>query len=286
MPGLQGDQDMSNPTGTSLHMGRVALVVRDLEKVGRYYEESIGLHPMGRDGEVALYGAGENVLLELRQDRLARQRSPKEAGLFHSAFLLPSRADLGAWTQHAIDRQLQVSGVADHLVSEAIYLNDPEGNGIEIYVDRPRDQWVWEGGQVAMASDPLDTEGILKSAQGRKWQGFPDGTVMGHVHLQVGSVAEAEGFYAAKLGLNVTSHYPGAVFMAADGYHHHIAANVWNSRGAGPRDLPATGLAEVALHVAPERAADLRALAGLAPDAALGFDLADPWNTPLRIEAL
>lgn len=277
---------MRNSTGTSLTMGRVALTVRDLKTVGDYYEQIIGLHKLSSDGESARYGVGSNVLLELRQDRAARQRSAREAGLFHSAFLLPSRADLGAWIKHAIARQAPVSGVADHLVSEAVYLNDPEGNGIEIYRDRDPSDWTWKGDRVEMSSDPLDVEGIIASARGGDWRGFPEGAVMGHVHLQVGSVAEAEQFYARDLGLEVTSHYPGAVFMAADRYHHHIAANVWNSRNAGPRDLPSTGLSEMVIHIAPERAAQMRKAAGLAEGADLGFDLRDPWNTPLRIEAI
>lgn len=277
---------MSNPTGSNLHMGRVALTVRDLDKVGRYYEEVIGLHPMGRDGETARYGAGSEVLLELRQDRAARQRSAREAGLFHTAFLLPSRADLGAWVKQAIAQQAPVSGVADHLVSEAIYLNDPEGNGIEIYIDRPRDQWSWKDGLVEMSSDPLDIEGIVKSAGSVKWQGVPEGSVVGHVHLQVGSVAEAQKFYTGDLGLDVTCHYPGAVFMAADGYHHHIAANVWNSRNAGPRDMPSTGLSDMEIRVDAARAVELRRAAGLNDESPLGFELRDPWNTPITIRAV
>jgi len=267
----------------NLSMGRVALVVHDLDKVGAWYEQAVGLHLLQRDGETARYGAGDTVLLELRRDRDARMRSRREAGLFHTAFLLPDRASLGQWIMDASARRTAVDGVADHLVSEAIYLTDPEGNGVEIYADRPRDQWTRNGAEVQMATDPLDIPAIVASAEGRgAWQGAPAGTVVGHVHLQAGAIPEADAFYAGVLGLDLTARYPGASFYAADGYHHHLAANIWNSRGAGPRDLPSTGLAEVEIRLDATRAAAIRERATLA---AAGNRLVvnDPWNTPISL---
>src|SRR5690606_38497544 len=134
------------------------------DTVGAWYEHAVGLHLLSRDGETARYGVGQETLLELRRDKAARRRSHQEAGLFHSAFLLPKRADLGRWVMHASQSRLAVTGVADHLVSEAVYLNDPEGNGVEIYTDRPANEWTWKDGKVAMSSDPLDVEGLVEAA--------------------------------------------------------------------------------------------------------------------------
>lgn len=217
-----------------LEIGTVRLTVNDLAKVSDFYARAIGLEKLGGDGTTTRLGAGDRVLLELTQDRAARKSSPREAGLFHTAFLLPSRAALGAWVHHASESRLPVQGASDHLVSEAIYFADPEGNGIEIYSDRPRETWRGPDGKIKMATDPLDIPDLAAAATA-KWQGAPDGTTVGHIHLQVGNVADAEAFYVGDLGLNVMAHYPGAAFMASGGYHHHIGANIWNSRGAGVR---------------------------------------------------
>ena len=271
----------------SLAMGRVVLTVHDLAGVRDYYQAAVGLHLLQSDGEVALLGVGRDVLLELRTDRHARRRSPGEAGLFHTAFLLPGRRELGSWVRFAIEKQIQVAGVADHLVSEAIYLNDPEGNGIEIYRDRRPDEWRWTDGKVAMANEALDVEGLVANGQGQPWQGVPEGSVVGHVHLQVGTLDTAEAFYRDALGLDVTCYYPGAVFYAADGYHHHVATNIWNSRGAGMRSFPSTGLTAVDMKMSPERAAGLKARQGSAiVEDGEGFTLQDPWGTPIRIRTL
>ena len=259
-----------------LSMGRVALVVNDLDGLRRYYETAVGLHTLSQDGEVVRMGVGREVLLELRRDKSARRRNPREAGLFHTAFLLPDRADLGAWVRNAIDKRIGVDGVSDHLVSEAIYLTDPEGNGIEIYTDRPRDQWQWSGGKVAMSTDPLDVQSLIDVAK-TPWKGVTEGTVVGHVHLQVGTIPEAEAFYSGVMGLDITAHYPGGSFYAADGYHHHIATNIWNSRGAGKRSFPSTGLAEVEVRLDATRAAEIRARAGGQ------IALVDPWGTPISL---
>jgi catechol 2,3-dioxygenase len=271
----------------SLTLGRVVLTVHDLAGVKDFYERAVGLHALRSDGESAELGAGQEVLLELRVDRAARARSVGEAGLFHTAFLLPERANLGSWVHHAIERQIPVSGLADHLVSEAIYLNDPEGNGVEIYADRPRSEWRWTKGEVAMSTDPLDVNSLVVSGQGRRWTGAPDRTIVGHVHLQVGALDKAEAFYRDELGFDVTCHYPGATFYAVDGYHHHVATNVWNSRGAGRRQLPSTGLAEFEIRMTDERRSKVKVtrsvelLAGQGRGEELVVD--DPWGTRIRI---
>ncbi|NPD14976.1 VOC family protein [Xinfangfangia sp. D13-10-4-6] len=271
-------------TGSApLSMGRVALTVNDLDRVGDFYQRVVGLHRLGGDGESALLGAGGTVLLELRSDKAARRRSPREAGLFHTAFLLPERADLGQWTKNAMATRAPVIGASDHGVSEALYLSDPEGNGIEIYADRPVSAWKRAGGQIEMPSDPLDVGDLVASVGDGVWTGFPEGSVIGHVHLQVGAIAEAEAFYAGILGFDITCRYPGGSFYAADGYHHHIATNIWNSRGAPARSYPSTGLAEVAMEVNPARleAARNRAAAAEAGQGTLA--LRDPWGTAITL---
>lgn len=253
---------MTSTSDAPVQIGRVALTVNDLGRMTAFYRDMIGLAPLTSDGEVAVLGAGGRALLELRADPAARRRDPREAGLFHTAFLLPERADLGRWLHHAAGRRVQLQGASDHDVSEALYLSDPEGNGIEIYRDRPRGEWHWDDGVVRMGSYGLDLN-ALAAAGGGGWTGVPDGTVVGHVHLQVGAIPEAETFVTG-LGADITHRYPGASFFGWGGYHHHIATNVWNSRGAGPRSFPATGLAEV----------ELLADAGIAH-----VTLDDPWGT-------
>jgi catechol 2,3-dioxygenase len=222
-----------------------------------------------------LLGAGGRVLLELRGDPAARRHSPQEAGLFHTAFLLPSRAALARWLVHAADSRLALQGASDQRVSEAIYLSDPEANGIEVYADRPRDAWYGPDGTLGMTTLALDLNALARSANSR-WTGIPDDAVVGHVHLQVGAVPEAEAFYHGSLGLPVMAQYPGAAFFGSGGYHHHIAANVWNSRGAAPRRFPATGLAALELLTGPAEYDAITARGGSAT-------LADPWGTPVLL---
>ena len=255
-----------------LEIGRVALTVNDLPRIREFYRAVLGLEVLGGDGGVSLLGAGDRAILELREDRSARRRSPRDAGLFHTAFLLPSRAALGRWLHHAAESRLPIQGASDHLVSEAIYLADPEGNGIEVYADKPRESWPTEGGQIQMATEPLDVNGVAASADG-PWNGAPEGTVVGHVHLQVGNVAEAEEFYHGTLGFDVVTHYPGAAFLGSGGYHHHLGANVWNSRGAGRRSFPSTGLADM------EILADAAGMDALLARTGGQRHLSDPWGT-------
>ena len=268
---------------TPFSLGRVVLTVHDLDQVSDYYQGAIGLHRLRGDAGSVELGAGDEVLLELRRDKAARSRSPREAGLFHTAFLLPTRADLGRWTRHAVADRVAVAGASDHRVSEAIYLTDPEGNGIEIYADRPAAGWQWQDGQVQMSTEPLDVDDLLAHAGDGPWQGFPEGAVVGHVHLQVGAIPPAEAFYADLLGLDITCHYPGATFYAANGYHHHVATNIWNSRGATERDLPSTGLAEFVVRVDPTRLAAIRQRLAERGQAEAESTLRDPWGTSVKL---
>ena len=166
-----------------VEIGRVALTVRDIDRVAAFYETAIGLTPIASEGGVRTLGAGGRVLLELRADRAAKAAAPREAGLFHTAFLLPSRADLGAWLLHASGAGRPLQGASDHLVSEAMYLDDPEGNGIELYRDRPREEWrTGEGGELEMATLPIDLDGVLAEPHAGD-DGMPAGTVLGHCPL-------------------------------------------------------------------------------------------------------
>lgn len=259
-----------------IEIARVALVVHDLPGVTAFYQRLLGLSTLTQSADRVSLGAGGRTLLELIGDPAARRASPEEAGLFHTAFLMPSRAALGRWLIHAANSGVQLQGASDHLVSEAIYLADPEGNGIEVYADRPRDRWHGPDGAIKMATERLDLNALARAADAH-WSGAPEGLVVGHVHLRVGAVPEAEAFYAGQLGLPVMARYPGAAFYGSGGYHHHIATNAWNSRGAGQRQGPATGLAELVL------AADAGELAALRERA--GSDhLRDPWGTVVTVE--
>lgn len=267
-----------------LSIGTVSLTVHDLDAVSRFYEQTLGLQLISAEPGLRRFGAGDKVLLELRHDPKARRRSPAEAGLFHTAFLLPDRADLGRWIKHAVQARLAVQGASDHLVSEAIYLADPEGNGIEIYADRPRSAWSVENGKIKMTTQPLDIEDLVAAAGTAHWRGYPEGGIIGHVHLQVGALTPADQFYGDVLGLDVVAGSPGASFLSTGGYHHHLAANIWNSRGAGERDLPSTGLANVAMVAADDKVLaalrDRAEAAGLAVEGSgKDFSLRDPWKT-------
>ncbi|WP_245930688.1 VOC family protein [Methylobacterium radiodurans] len=217
-------------------IGTVTLIARDASALARFYQDVLGLAPVSRDAGTVRFGVGDTVLVTLRRDPAARPWTSREAGLFHTAFLLPGRGDLGAWLLHAGELGITLTGAADHLVSEAVYLDDPEGNGIEIYVDRPAEAWTWaSNGTVVMRNDRLDRAGIVDAAAG-PWDRMPAGSRVGHVHLQVGGLDVAEGFHTGLLGFDVMCRYPGALFLGAGGHHHQLACNVWNSRGAPVRD--------------------------------------------------
>ncbi|ORE95587.1 transcriptional regulator [Stappia sp. 22II-S9-Z10] len=271
-----------------LRIGSVSLKVRDLNMVADYYRTVLGLRTLESGGTRVTLGTRTTPLLHLEADPQAAPLDRRQAGLFHTAFLMPMRADLGRWFARALAQKLEFQGASDHIVSEAIYLSDPEGNGIEVYADRPASEWQTASGSVTMATEPLLAEDLLRSGGGEPYDGFPDGGLIGHVHLQVGDTAAADGFYRDVLGFTISSHYPGASFYGSGGYHHQLAGNVWNSRGAGARPQPMTGLAELNL-VAREGAtmeaiaarAEAKGLASTANRTALG--LTDPWGTPINL---
>jgi catechol 2,3-dioxygenase len=266
-----------------LRIGKVTLTVRDLPHVAAFYQDVIGLTQIDADATSARLGAGGYVFLELQEDKGARPHAAQEAGLFHTAFLLPTRQDLASWAKHVIEKKVQLQGASDHLVSEAFYLADPEGNGIEVYADKPASTWEWKNAQVAMATITLDIQDLLATSQAA-WTGAPDDTFIGHVHLQAGELEKARSFYEGMLGYDVTTNYPGAYFYSTGGYHHHLATNIWNSRGAGPRTDKATGLKSFEI-VATTDAARQALLASIERNKLQSNSLHDPWNTAIEISA-
>jgi catechol 2,3-dioxygenase len=225
-------------------IGAVGLTVADLEPVQHFYERAIGLEALDRSGDNVKLGAGGKTLVELFGDPDAPPRPPGTTGLFHLAILVPTRLDLAHALRRVADEGWHFTGASDHLVSEALYLNDPEGNGIEIYRDRPRDEWSYKDGELEMATLPLDLDSLLAELDSEPdGERMPDDTRIGHVHLNVAELPAAEAFYGDGLGLDVTVRgYPGALFMSAGDYHHHVGLNTWAGEGAPPPPAGARGL--------------------------------------------
>ena len=227
-------------------IGTVRLTVSDLDRSRGFYERAIGLQSAERDDGTLAFGvAGEHPLVELRVERSAPRLDRRATGLFHLAVLVPSRIDLGFALARLAEARWPLDGASDHLVSEALYLSDPDGNGIEIYRDRPREQWPRANGSLAMDTLPLDLDSVLGELGGaRELQPLvPPGTEIGHVHLQVSDIREAEDFYSGVVGFEVMVRgYPGALFVSAGGYHHHLGLNTWHSAGAAPPAPGAVGL--------------------------------------------
>lgn len=226
-------------------LGTVHLRVGDLERQVAFYEEVLGLHLMAEDGATAALGTLEGrPLLILHGDPSAPARPRGTTGLFHVALRVPTRADLGAMIRRIQRQEVPFEGFGDHNVSEAAYLTDPEGNGIEIYADRSQEVWRGVDGEVFMTTEPLDVPGLLVAAPAAASR-LPYGTTVGHVHLRVSTLQDAEDFYVGIVGFDVvTRSYPGALFVAAGGYHHHVGLNVWGGAGAPRRPEGSRGLVQ------------------------------------------
>jgi len=221
---------MNFHTAPHTYTGEVHLNVLDLNRAVQFYKEVIGFKVLEEaTNKVVLTADGKTPLLVIEQPENVTPKEARRSGLYHFALLLPKRADLGAIIKHFIQQNVRI-GASDHLVSEALYLSDPDGNGIEIYIDRDPSVWSWDKGQVAMSTDPLDIESIIAESADQTWEGLPVGTVMGHVHLHVANLPKTEKFYNA-LGFEVVTNYPGALFMSNGKYHHHIGLNIWNGEG-------------------------------------------------------
>ncbi len=272
------------------HPGAVHLQVSDLQRSLAYYEQVLGLRAHGvTDSSAVLSAHGDERPLVTLRTRPGVTRARRGAfGLYHFAILLPTRNALGRFAAHLGALDVRVA-MADHLVSEALYLWDPDGLGIEVYADRPRDTWQHRDRELAMTTDPLDIQSVIAAGRGETWTGAPEGTSMGHVHLHVGNLLEAEAFYHRALGLDKTVwSYPGALFMSAGGYHHHVATNVWSS---GPSALADEArLLEWELMVASD--ADVNAAAQNLREAGYGVEKTgnavstpDPWGTRVQIRS-
>lgn len=225
----------------NIYVGEVNIKVKSLERALTFYQNLMGFLVLEKtDRKAALSTDGKTTLVTLEQPENVIAKEDRMSGLYHFAILLPSRADLSVFLRHFLGTGYPL-GAADHYVSEALYITDPDGNGIEVYRDRPSNEWTWKDGLVDMATVELDGNSILAESDA-EWKGLPAGTVMGHIHLHVGDLQKAEEFYTKGLGFEVVSHYPQAVFLSTGKYHHHIAINTWQGVGAPTPPANSVGL--------------------------------------------
>ncbi|MBB6285132.1 VOC family protein [Geobacillus subterraneus] len=225
-------------------VSQVNIKVENIERSIAFYEQVIGFQVLGRTDRTASFTAdGQTVLLFIEQPDNVIPKRGRTTGLYHFAILLPARADLGRVLNHLLRIGYPLQGGADHWVSEAVYLADPDGNGIELYVDRPFSTWRWEKGEVAMSTEPLDVESLIAAGKGEAWHGLPKETLIGHIHLHVSELKRAEQFYTEGLGFDVVNRYGHqALFLSTGKYHHHIGLNTWNGVGAPMPPANSVGL--------------------------------------------
>lgn len=215
-------------------VNQVDIKVQNLERSLAFYQNVIGFQLLEQaDNKAFLTADGKTPLLIIEQPEYVIPKQPRKTGLYHFALLLPSRPDLASVLNHLIEIGYPLQGASDHLVSEALYLGDPDGNGIEIYADRPSSLWDWNDKEVVMATKVLDADGLLAEGKGLQWTGLPAGTLLGHIHLHVSEMENTKEFYTKCLGFQIVSRYGNqALFISTGGYHHHIGLNTWNGVGA------------------------------------------------------
>jgi catechol 2,3-dioxygenase len=278
---------MTGKLPDELQLGVAALRVSDADRSLDFYVNKIGLALRGRTGTTAMLGTRENDVLRLDIKPGISPRNYHETGLYHVAILVPDRPALGAAIARLAANNVRL-GAADHLVSEAIYVWDPDNNGIEIYRDRPREEWTWHGDQVQMANRPLDFEGLLSQpdVEALASQPMKSGTRVGHIHLEVDDLAKARKFYGEVVGFSPTATLPGAQFLSAGGYHHHLGTNIWDSRNGPPPSPDTAGISLMTIEL-PD-AASVEALKARLEAAGTGtktndngIDFIDPWHTPV-----
>jgi catechol 2,3-dioxygenase len=297
-PGSYGEAPSGYRLPDATRLGPVHLQVADLARSLDFYERVLGFRTVRRDATHAVLAAhgGDTPLVELHERQGTRPAASRgRLGLYHFAVLLPERGALGRFVRHLAEIGAR-AGAGDHLVSEALYLEDPDGLGIEVYADRPRETWQRIGRELMIATDPVDMVDLAAAAGGERWRGMPAGTVIGHVHLHVGDIARASAFYSDALGFDrMTWRYPGALFLGAGGYHHHLGTNTWAGTGARPTAPDEAGLKEwtIELPDAASLAAAAESLAGAGhpverADGPLGAPevvTRDPWGTQIRLRA-
>jgi len=292
-PGSYGEAPHGYRLPVATRLGPVRLQVANLDRSLAYYEGALGLSVHAQDSSRIVLGVqgDPRPLVELHANAAARAMRPRaRLGLYHFAILLPDRASLGRFVRHASAQDLRM-GAGDHLVSEAFYLTDPDGLGIEVYADRPRHAWRRLGRELMLATDPVDVDGVLAAAGDERWSGMPAGTVMGHVHLHVGDLAMGATFYAEGLGLDrITWRYPGALFLGAGGYHHHVGTNTWAGPTARPPEPDDARLLEWTIELpTPDDVSGVErslALAGHIVERTSGGAIVatDPWGTVVRVQ--
>jgi catechol 2,3-dioxygenase len=278
----------ATPLPDNLSLGPVELTVSDLERSLERYEAALGLHLQRRDGARAELGDGTTTVLVLVEDAQA-QPAGRHAGLYHYALLYPSREELARATMRLVAQRTPVQGASDHGTHEAIYLPDPDGNGIELAADRPRDQWPSPDEEFGPGGPlPLDVDDLLATVRGERTPPkVGEGLRVGHLHLHVGSIEEGLRFYGDVVGFDVWAQIPSAAFVSAGGYHHHLGFNVWRGEGVPPAPDHTVGLRHWTIRL--DDVADVRARIDAAgtpvEDGENGFVVRDPWGIALRVEA-
>ncbi|AMM94343.1 VOC family protein [Peribacillus simplex] len=268
-------------------VGEVSINVLDLKNAITFYQDIIGLQVLKKtERQAVLTTDGKTPLLTLEQPADVIPKEGRTTGLYHFALLLPTRADLSIFLRHLLQTKYPF-GAADHEVSEALYITDPDGNGIEVYSDRPSTDWRWADGEVAMGTDPLDGNDLLEKSSG-EWSALPASTLMGHIHLHVSDLRKTEEFYMQGLGFTVVNRYGGALFTSTGGYHHHIGLNTWNGVGAPAPKENSVGLNWYTLVFADEDARNkvreqLKEIGAVVTEKEEFFSVTDPSGNEIHL---
>jgi len=275
---------------TPMRIRAYGLRVRDIDRVADFYRDVVGLAEHARDRDHARLGVDGITLIDLEHDPALVPDDRRTAGLHHAALLMPSRRDLARWVTHAQRLGVPFKRVSDHVVTEAIYFDDPEHNEVECCIDTPPEVWRWTGEALEIPSTPLDLATLAADDDATAYAGAPAGLRVGHIHLRVGDVQPAQRFYAGIVGFDTTCLREGVAFMSSGRYHHHFAANIWQSAGAGPRDERRAGLSWFTIETDGPATFDqvnerLDASGIVASAADDGTEIRDPWGTRVRIVA-